>query len=93
MKLIVYKGFNISFLEQLEGTPLVDGDIAAKINVLSFQKKTRKNLERELLDLEDSDVVWITYQEYSLIKARVDEAVAEDGLEVIIYKNNLFPDY
>jgi len=93
MKLIIYKGFDIAFLEQLDGTPLVDGSIAAKINVLSFQKKTRKNLERELLDLEDSDVVWITYQEYSLIKARVDEAVAEDGLEVVIYRNNLFPDY
>ena len=53
MKLLIYKGFDIAFLEQLDGTPLVDGDIAAKINVLSFQKKTRKVLERELLDLED----------------------------------------
>ena len=34
-----------------------------------------------------------TYQEYSLIKGRVDEAVTEDGLEVVIYRNNLFPDY
>ena len=40
MKLIIYKGFDISFLEQLDGTPLVDGDITAKINVPSFQKKT-----------------------------------------------------
>ena len=93
MKLLIYKGFDIAFLEQLDETPLVDGDIAAKINVLSSQKKTRKVLERELLDLEDSDVVWITYQEYSLIKTRVDEAVVEDGLEVVIYRNNLFPDY
>ena len=93
MKLIVYKGFDISFLEQLDETPLVDGDIAAKVDVLSFQKKYRKALERELLDIEDSDVVWITYQEYTLIKNRVDEAVEEDGLEVVIYRNNLFPDY
>ncbi len=93
MKLIVYKGFDISFLEQLDGTPLVEGDIAAKVDVLSFQKNYRKALERELLDIEDSDVVWITYQEYTLIKTRVDEAVEEDGLEVVIYRNNLFPDY
>lgn len=93
MKLKIYKGFDIDFLKHLDETPLVNDDIEAKINVLSFQKKNRKALERELLDLEDSDVVWITYQEYSLIKARVDEAIAEDGLEVVIYRNNLFPDY
>lgn len=93
MKLIVYKGFDISFLEQLDGKPLVDGDIAAKLNVLFFQKKTRRALERELLDMEDSDTVWITYQEYTLIKNRVDEAVEEDGLEVVIFRNNLFPEY
>lgn len=46
-----------------------------------------------MIDLEDFDEVWITYEEYSLIKSRVDEAVAEDGLEVVIYRNNLYPDY
>lgn len=33
------------------------------------------------------------YQEYSLIKTRVEEAAEEDGLEVVIYRNNLCPDY
>lgn len=93
MKLKIYKGFETSFLEKLDETPLIEGNVASKVDVLSFDKKTRKKLERELLDLEESDVVWITYQEYSLIKGRVDEAVAEDGLEVVIYRNNLFPDY
>lgn len=93
MKLKIYKGFETSFLEKLDETPLIEGNVASKVDVLSFDKKTRKKLERELLDLEEPDVVWITYQEYSLIKGRVDEAVAEDGLEVVIYRNNLFPDY
>ena len=93
MKLKIYKGFEINFLKELDETPLVDGDIKSKVDVLSFDKKTRKKLEQELIDLEDSDEVWITYQEYSLIKSRVEEAVDEDGLEVIIYKNNLYPDY
>ena len=43
--------------------------------------------------MEDSDEVWITYQEYSLVKTRVEEAAEEDGLEVVIYRNNLYPDY
>lgn len=93
MKLRIYKGFNVAFLENLGGRSLVDGKMIFKIDVLSFDKKTRKRLERELIDLEDSDDVWITYQEYSLIKTRVDEAVVEDDLEVIIYRNNLYPDY
>ena len=93
MKLKVYKGFDIAFLEHLDESPLVDSEIREKINVLSFDKKLRKALERKLLDLDENDMVWITYQEYSLIKARVDEAIEEDGLDVIIYRNNLYPDY
>lgn len=93
MKLKIYKGFDMAFLGELDARPLVEGDIASKTAVLSFDKKTRKKLERELIDLEDSDDVWITYQEYSLIKSRVEEAVAEDDLEVVIYRNNLYPDY
>ena len=93
MMLKIYKGFDVSFLKELDGTPLIEGNVASKVDVLSFDKRTRKKLQRELLDLEETDVVWITYQEYSLIKGRVDEAVTEDGLEVVIYRNNLFPDY
>ena len=93
MMLKIYKGFDVSFLKELDGTPLIEGIAASKVDVLSFDKRTRKKLQRELLDLEETDVVWITYQEYSLIKGRVDEAVTEDGLEVVIYRNNLFPDY
>ena len=93
MMLKIYKGFDVSFLKELDGTPLIEENVASKVDVLSFDKGTRKKLQRELLDLEEKDVVWITYQEYSLIKGRVDEAVTEDGLEVVIYRNNLFPDY
>lgn len=93
MELKIYKGFDIAFLEGLDETPLIEGNIRSKIDVLSFDKKTRKNLKRELLDLENSDIVWITYQEYSLIKDNVDEAIKDDDLKVIIYRNNLFPDY
>lgn len=39
MKLKIYKGFEISFLEELEETPLVEGNVASKVDVLSFDKK------------------------------------------------------
>lgn len=53
MKLKIYKGFETSFLEKLDETPLIEGNVASKVDVLSFDKKTRKKLERELLDLEN----------------------------------------
>ena len=93
MKLIVYKGFDNTFLEHIDGTPLVDSDIDNKKNVLKYDKKTRKKLDMALLSLEDNDIAWVTYEEYTLIKNRVDDAIAEDGLKLTIYRNNLYPDY
>lgn len=93
MKLIIYKGFNEEFLEKVEYKPLVLCDIKDKINVLKFDRKRRKQLDIQLLSLEEDEEAWITYEEYSLIKNRVEDAVKEDGLKVVIYKNNLYPDY
>ncbi len=93
MKLIVYKGFEIEFLEHLADKPLIDEPIIKKKDVLQFDKKTRKNLSMALLSLDEGDSAWITYEEYSLIKNRVDDAIEEDGLNLTIFRNNLYPDY
>ena len=93
MKLFVYKGFEKEFLENVQEQALVEGDIQAKQNVLLFDKKTRKKLDMSLLSLEDDESAWVTYEEYSVIKNRVDDAITEDGLELVIYINNLYPDY
>lgn len=93
MKLIVYKGFSEDFLSKLTDPPLVENSLSVKVNVLKYNKKTRKQLDMALLSLEDDDFVWATYEEYTLIKNRVDDAVKEDGLDLLIYTNNLFPDY
>lgn len=93
MKLIVYKGFDNTFFEHIDGTPLVDSDVTDKKNVLKYDKKTRKKLDMALLSLDDDDIAWVSYEEYTLIKNRVDDAIAEDGLKLTIYRNNLYPDY
>ena len=59
MKLVVYKGFNEEFLSMVKEEPLVDGTIATKLNVLEFDKKTRKQLNMALISLEESDEVWL----------------------------------
>lgn len=93
MKLVVYKGFDEEFLSTVKEEPLVEGTITTKLDVLKFDKKTRKQLDIALISLEESDEVWVTYSEYTLIKNRVDDAIEEDGLELIIFTNNLYPDY
>ncbi len=93
MKLIIYKGFSIDFLSEIKETPLVDTEIREKVNVLKFDKKTRKMLDMALLSLEESESIWATYEEYTLIKNRVDDAIEEDGLELVIFTNNMYPDY
>ena len=93
MKLVVYKGFDENFLSEVNQEPLVEGSLAAKLDVLKFDKKTRKKLDMALLSMEEDDEVWITYSEYTLIKNRVDDAIEEDGLEIVIFTNNLYPDY
>lgn len=93
MKLNIYKGFGVSFMRTIEDAPLVEGDLQKKVNVLQYDKKVRKALEIALLNLDEDDTAWITYQEYAVIKNRVDDAISEDGLTVSIFKNNLYPDY
>lgn len=93
MKLIVYKGFGKEFLEKLNDIPLVNNEIDIKLNVLKFNKKTKRELGMSLLSLEYNDVVWVTYEEYTLVKKYIDDAIKEDGLEVMIFTNNIYPDY
>lgn len=93
MTLTIYKGFALDFIENINKKPLIDIDKKDMVDVLRFDKKIRVELEIALISLSDEDDVWITYEEYSLIKNRVDEAIKEDGLKVVLIKNNIYPDY
>lgn len=83
MKLVVYKGFDENFLSKVKEEPLVDNIIASKNDVLKFDKKTRKKLDMALLSMDESDEMWVSYAEYTLIKNRVDDAIEEDGLKLV----------
>ena len=93
MKLLVYKGFGEDFLTELKIDPLVNDTILDKKDVLRFEKKKKKALDRALISLDDDDEVWVTYEEYTLIQKRVEDAIEEDNLQVVIFRNNLYPDY
>lgn len=93
MKLQVYKGFDEQFLSRVMIAPLLKGAISRKKNVLSFDRGYRKQLERALLDMDEGDTRWATYEEYALIKTRVDDAMEFDELRLEVIQNNLYPEY
>lgn len=92
MKLIVYKGFDNAFLASQENTPLLDSSIAEKRDVLHYDKKSNRVLRSAFFSLEDEETAWITYEEYTILRALINDEVENDGLEVEIIKNNVFPD-
>ena len=93
MKLIIYKGFDEKFLSNIQTEPLVNNEITKKRNVLLFDKNTIKKLAGSLLMMEDNEERWVTYEEYSLIRNRVDDQIRDFDMKVTIIKNNLYPDY
>ena len=56
MKLTVYKGFSIDFLNTLEYAPLVREPIQKKKNVLQYDKTLRKQLDIAILSMNESDL-------------------------------------
>lgn len=97
MKLTIYKGFNESFLKNVVEKPLVLSYFIEKFdiiscNVLEKRKKLRRALDN-FIDDGNIDNAWIVYEEYLLIENYIKDAIEEDNLDVVMYKNNLYPDY
>lgn len=93
MKLVVYKGFSTNFLNNLSTLPLLESDSSAKKDILGFNKVIKRKLASALLEMEEDDEFWISYEEYAFIKDQIDVAIKDYNLKLIIYVNNLFPDY
>ena len=93
MKLTVYKGFDHTFLENIQEQPLVEGEISTKTNILILNNVAKKKLAQALLSRDEGDSVWITYEEYAVIHSSIEVAIKEYGLKLTIFRNNLYPDY
>ncbi len=93
MQLLVYKGFSTSFLNKLDTEPLLESDINGKKNVFSFDMKRKKRLAAALLNMDDEDEKWVTYEEFAYSKEQIEAATKEFCLKVTILRNNLYPDY
>ena len=92
MELRIYKGFDITFLTSINEVPLVSTEIVDKLDVLKFDIAYKKKLDASLTLMDNDDVRWVTYEEYSLINDKVALAINDYGLKVNCLINNLFPD-
>ena len=93
MKLIIYKGFDSDFFSTVEYEPLLDLDIKTKKNVLLYTSKLKRQINAAVLNMDDNDIRWLTYEEYSYAHDQIDVAAKDYGVEIVVYKNNLLPDY
>ena len=92
MKLLVYKGFDCTFLEKIEYLKLFDNCTIDKINVMLFDNKYKKKLEMNLLCMDEEDTKWITYEEFILINNAIYNSIENYNLDVEIIINNMYPD-
>ena len=92
MKLLVYKGFDVEFLNNIREEKLFENSIKDKFNVLLFDNKYKKSLEINLLGMEEEDAKWVTYEEFILINNSISNSIEEYSLNVEIIVNNMFPD-
>ena len=93
MKLIIYKGFDNAFLKGIDSIPLVNTSAEEKKNVFLFDKTLKRKIEAALLSLDENDTRWMTYEEFALVKESLEIHIKEYGIEAVIVRNNLYPDY
>lgn len=90
MKLTIYKGFGVDFYNNLNEEALVDNDILERLDVRKFEKKYSDDLQIAIIQKEGN--YWITYEEYAFIKGFIEQRALNKELELIVIKNNIYPD-
>ena len=92
MLLKIYKGFDIEFYKKIDFVPLVAMPIEERLNVFMYNKTFIKKLSTSLLNMDEEDIRWITYEEFTLIKDAVLNSITNLDLNLEIVINNIMPD-
>ena len=92
MKLKIFKGFNESFLSNLDINPLYDSPITDKLNIFVLNAEYKDELEENLILKKDQDCLWITYEEYELIYEMVNVRAKSGKVSAEVINNNIYPE-
>lgn len=92
MKVIVYKGFNERFLENVGEEALVDTKIEDKINILKIDDDYGEEIQLSVLQKRNNtDSYWITYEEFTVAYDYLILRASEGKLDIEIIDNNIYP--
>lgn len=92
MRLKIYKGFDVRFLSQIVDKPLIDNNIEDKINVFALNEDYADELEEAMILKKSEDALWITYEEFELVKDSIFLRAQKGKVVVEIIRNNIYPD-
>ena len=89
MKLKIFKGFDKEFLNNLDYEPLYSSELD---NILGLNDYYKDELEENLILKKNSEVLWITYEEYELIYEMVNVRASSGKISVEVINNNIYPE-
>lgn len=92
MNLIVYKGFSLKFLSNLDMKPLVDSRVEIKKNIELLNEEYKDSIEEAVILKKTEEEVWITYEEYELAYEMINIRAKSGKLSVKVINNNIYPD-
>ena len=92
MKLKIFKGFDKEFLNNLNFEPLYSSELDSKLNIFGLNDYYKDELEENLILKKNSEVLWITYEEYELIYEMVNVRASSGKISVEVINNNIYPE-
>ena len=92
MKIIVYKGFNLKFLEKIEKEALVETKIEDKINIFKIDDNYEEEIQLSVLQKRNQVCsYWMTYEEFTVAYDYLVLRASEGKLDIEIIDNNIYP--
>lgn len=87
MRIIVYKGFNSTFLKNISFIPLIDTDIDMKMD---YKKINIQQILMSIMQKMNNDgEYWMTYEEY-IFSDNALKYIEDKNIEIV--RNNIYPD-
>ena len=92
MKIIVYKGFNKEFLENLENEALLENSVDDKMDIFKIDDNYEEEIQLSILRKRNStNSYWITYEEFTAAYDYLILRASEGKLKIEVVDNNIYP--
>lgn len=90
--IIIYKGYEVEYLEKILSRALVKNKIKEKIDIKDNNKTAQEvitNFSSNISKLKEEDM-WITYEEFSVSYKNIISLAELFNIKIVIYENNKY---